>query len=106
MTGDQGAFTALDMESKLLLAYSIGKRNGKTAFALMEQLADRIEGAPEISSDAFSAFVNAIDDAFNGDVFASFASLRETPTAPESPPRRPESAPQPHRPCSRRRKAS
>ena len=61
ITSDQYAFTALDMESKLLLAYSIGKRNGKTAYDMMQQLAERMEGAPEISTDAFPAFVNAIN---------------------------------------------
>lgn len=68
VTGDQYAFTALDMESKLLLGYAIGKRDGDTAHELMKQLAERIEGAPEISTDAFSAFAGAIEDAFLGEV--------------------------------------
>ncbi len=68
LTGQQFAFTALDAETKMLLAYSIGKRDSATAHDLMHQLAKRIEDAPEITTDAFAAFVNAIESAFLGDV--------------------------------------
>lgn len=68
VTGEQYAFTALDAESKLLLAFSIGKRNADTAHALMRQLSRRVADAPEITTDAFAAFVGAIEDAFLGDV--------------------------------------
>ena len=66
--GDTWTFTALDTDSKLILSYLVGERDGQTALAFMDDLRSRLEDRPQISSDGLKAYREAVDGAFGGAV--------------------------------------
>ena len=66
--GDSWTFTALDAESKLIISYVVGPREGATALEFMDDLAGRIEDRPQISTDGLKAYREAVWEAFGGDV--------------------------------------
>jgi IS1 family transposase len=69
VTGDQYVFIALDATGKGILSYRFGKRNQPNTVAFVNDLRDRVLGRPEISTDAFNPYHNAIDDAFGADCY-------------------------------------
>lgn len=65
--GDQYLFLALDTDSKLIASYSLGKRTGGNAYALMADLRSRTECATQISTDGFAPYPDAVRMTFNND---------------------------------------
>ena len=66
--GDTRTFTALDTDSKLIVSYLVGERDGATALEFMDDLRSRLEDRPQISTDGLKAWREAVDEAFGGDV--------------------------------------
>ena len=66
--GDAWTFTALDTESKLIVSYLVGPRDGESAVAFMDDLRTRIEERPQILTDGLKAYRDAVWEAFGGDV--------------------------------------
>ena len=66
--GDTWTFTALDSDSKMIVSYVIGPREGATALEFMDDLRQRITDRPQISTDGLKAYREAVDEAFGGDV--------------------------------------
>ena len=66
--GDMWTFVALDPESKLIPSYRVGKRTGTNARAFMGDLSERLANRVQISSDALSTYVDAVERAFGADV--------------------------------------
>lgn len=66
--GDQYTFLALDGTSKAILAHRTGKRDMRNTQFFIDDLRERVIGAPEISSDAFRAYPRAIEKAFGASV--------------------------------------
>ena len=66
--GDTWTFTALDADSKMIISYVIGPRDGNTALEFMDDLRQRITERPQISTDGLKAYRDAVDEAFGGDV--------------------------------------
>jgi IS1 family transposase len=66
--GDQWVFVALDADSKLIPSYIVGKRTADNAEAFMEDLAGRLDNRVQISSDALTAYINAVEEAFGMNV--------------------------------------
>jgi IS1 family transposase len=66
--GDMWTFVALDPESKLIPSYRVGKRTGTNARAFMGDLSERLANRVQISSDALSSYVDAVERAFGADV--------------------------------------
>jgi IS1 family transposase len=66
--GDVWTFCAIDAETKLVPAFKVGKRDHETANAFVGDLAGRMRNRVQISTDALSAYVGAIDNAFGIDV--------------------------------------
>jgi IS1 family transposase len=64
--GDQWTFIALASSAKAIVTYRTGKRDSETTDAFIQDLRQRVIGAPEISTDGFHPYKNAIRDAFNG----------------------------------------
>ena len=64
--GDQYTFIALGSSSKAIITYRTGKRDSETTDLFIQDLRQRVIGAPEISTDGFLPYQNAIRDAFNG----------------------------------------
>lgn len=66
--GDVWTWTALDADSKLLLSFLVGLRNGHNAYEFIKDLRSRVEGAPQITTDGLFYYPDAIDHAFGIDV--------------------------------------
>ncbi len=64
LMGDQYVFLALDATSKGILSYRIGKRDRATTHAFISDLRERVVNRPEISSDAFRTYPDAIEAYF------------------------------------------
>lgn len=73
--GDAYTFLALDAESKLILSYYVGKRDGESALAFVLGLTSRIEAnwRCQITTDGFKPYIGAIEEYFGADV--DFAQL-------------------------------
>lgn len=66
--GDAYTFVAFDPITKLVPVVQVGKRDAATTDAFVRQLRARIAGRVQISTDAFSPYVEAIERAFGADV--------------------------------------
>ena len=62
--GDVWTWTAIDADSKLIISYLVGDRGGETAKVFMKDLAARLEGKVELTTDAHSSYPGAIQAAF------------------------------------------
>jgi IS1 family transposase len=90
--GDQYLFLALDQDSKLIISHLIGKRNEATTRAFIDDLAGRIvlpesvnipyEAKPQISTDGWSSYPAAIQDAFGS--FVQYGQIIKNYANPES----------------------
>ena len=66
--GDAWTFSAIDAKSKLVVSYLVGDRDGQSALALMDDLRSRLVDRPQISTDGLTAYREAVEGAFGGDV--------------------------------------
>jgi transposase-like protein len=71
--GDQYVFIGIDATRKAIISYLVGKRDGENANAFLADLRQRIVNRPEVSSDGFPAYPDAIERAFGLD--CSFGQL-------------------------------
>jgi IS1 family transposase len=71
--GDQYVFIGIDATRKAIISYLVGKRDGENANVFLADLRQRIVNRPEISSDGFSAYPDAVERAFGLD--CSFGQL-------------------------------
>lgn len=78
--GDQYTFLALASESKLILSYSIGKRDNDNALALMKDLRQRIACNFQLTTDGFHAYKYAVPQGVpNQTDFAQLVKLYANP---------------------------
>jgi IS1 family transposase len=73
--GDVWTFTAIDAETKLIPSYMVGPRDAGTATEFCQDLAGRLAGRVQLTSDGLKVYVGAVLDAFGGDV--DFAMLQK-----------------------------
>lgn len=66
--GDMWTFVALDPQTKLVPTFRVGKRTGENARKFMVDLSDRLANRVQLSSDALSTYVDAVERAFGADV--------------------------------------
>jgi IS1 family transposase len=66
--GDVWTWIALDAETKLVPTFAVGNRSGYMANNFIEDLASRLSHRVQISSDAFMAYVDAVERAFGTEV--------------------------------------
>ena len=59
---------ALDPDTKLVPTHRVGKRTRKNAVAFMDDLSARLTNRVQISSDALTSYVDAVEQAFGADV--------------------------------------
>ena len=62
--GDQYVFIGMAGTQKAIISYRVGKRDTDNTDAFIQDLRDRVIGMPEISTDGFKPYKNAIRDAF------------------------------------------
>jgi hypothetical protein len=89
--GDTWTFIALDADTKLIPAFRVGKRDAANTTAFVRDLASRVTGRPQITSDGLALYVDAIETAFGHDVDYGqvIESCEAEPTGPGrySPPK-------------------
>lgn len=71
--GDVWTWTAIDSDSKMILAYEVGDRSGATALEFMDDLAARLANRVQLTTDGHKAYLEAVEGAFGADV--DFAQL-------------------------------
>lgn len=71
--GDCWLWLAFAPQSKVIVSYLIGRRVSENAKRLLADLRRRVVGRPQITSDGYSPYVDAVEAAFGADVH--FAQL-------------------------------
>ena len=66
--GDVWTWTALDADTKLMISYFVGDRDGEYALALMDDLRSRIVNRVQLTTDGHKAYLEAVEEAFGADV--------------------------------------
>lgn len=66
--GDIWTWTAMDRDSKLMISYTVGDRSQATAREFMFDLASRLAGRIQLTTDGHGGYLKAVTDAFSGDV--------------------------------------
>lgn len=66
--GDVWTWTALDADSKLIVSYLVGGRDGEYAAAFMDDVASRLANRVQLTTDGHKAYLEAVEGAFGADV--------------------------------------
>jgi IS1 family transposase len=66
--GDVWTWTAIDRDSKMILAFEVGDRSAYTARDFMFNLADRLANRVQLTTDGNAAYLKAVGDAFAADI--------------------------------------
>ncbi len=66
--GEQYLFIAMDSETKLVPSFRVGKRDARNAYFLMKDLESRLVSRPQLTTDGFRPYVNAVDDTFGTNI--------------------------------------
>lgn len=66
--GDVWTWTALDSDSKMILAYMVGGRDSEYAIEFMDDLLSRLANRVQLATDGHKAYLEAVEGAFGGDV--------------------------------------
>lgn len=79
--GDVWTWTAIDRDSKMILAFEVGDRSARTAREFMFDLAERLANRVQLTTDGHGAYLKAVGDAFAADVdYAMLVKLYGDPT--------------------------
>ncbi|RYM10103.1 DDE-type integrase/transposase/recombinase [Sphingobium cupriresistens] len=74
--GDVWTWTAIDADTKLIVAYHVGNRSGEDAMYLMDDLRGRLANRVQLTTDGHRAYLEAVEGAFGADVdFAQLVKL-------------------------------
>ena len=66
--GDTWTWTAIDADSKLIVSYFVGGRDGECAKWFMDDVASRLANRVQLTSDGHKAYLEAVEGAFGADV--------------------------------------
>lgn len=66
--GDVWTFCAIDAETKLIPSFKVGKRTAANTQEFVQDIANRIKNKPQISTDGFRKYVDAVEMAFGANV--------------------------------------
>lgn len=66
--GDVWTWTAIDRNTKLLIAYEVGDRSGATAREFIADLRNRLANRVQLTTDGHKVYLEAVDKAFGIDV--------------------------------------
>ena len=83
--GDTWTWTALDADSKLIVSWLVGPRDAGSAFTFVSDLAERLDGRTQLTSDGLKLYVEAIEDVFGADVdYSQLVKLYGSPAEKEA----------------------
>ena len=81
--GDTWTWTGIEAQTKLIVSWLVGGRDGEYAIAFMDDLRSRIENRVQLTTDGHKAYLEAVEGAFGGDV--DYADLHKVyGSSPES----------------------
>lgn len=66
--GDVYTWTGLASESKLILSWLVGRRDGEYAKLFIDDLASRLAGRVQLTTDGHKAYLAAVEDAFGANI--------------------------------------
>jgi len=66
--GDVWTWMALEANTKLIVSYLVGGRDGEYATALMDDLRTRLATRVQLTTDGHRAYLNAVEEAFGDDI--------------------------------------
>lgn len=79
--GDVWTWTAIDRDSKMILAFEVGDRSATTAREFMFDLAGRLANRVQLTTDGNAVYLKAVGDAFAADIdYAMLVKLYGEPT--------------------------
>jgi IS1 family transposase len=78
--GDVWLWVCVDADSKLVPSWRLGQRDLATAKDFVDDIAKRVKGRVQITTDALRTYVNVIENAFGGQ--ADYAQLHKIYSAP------------------------
>lgn len=81
--GDVWTFTAIDADSKLLISWMLGRRNETTATEFICDLASRLRGRVQLTTDGHGMYPGAVDAAFAPDEIDYAALVKQYGEAPK-----------------------
>lgn len=77
--GDIWLWSALDADSKLIIAWELGERDAATARRFVADVAQRLANRVQLTSDGHKAYLTAVESAFGADVdYAMLVKLYES----------------------------
>lgn len=63
--GDCWTWTALDADTKLMISFRLGDRSLNTAYDFMHDVAERLAGRIQLTTDGHKVYLEAVESAFN-----------------------------------------
>jgi IS1 family transposase len=84
--GDVWTWVAIDADTKLAISWFVGNRNARSARAFMSDVASRVKGRVQLSTDGLNIYPDAVDWAFPDGV--DYAQLVKTYGEDPEPERR------------------
>ncbi len=66
--GSVWTWTAMDADSKLMVSYMVGNRDAGYATEFMNDVAGRLANRVQLTTDGLKAYLDAVDDAFAGEI--------------------------------------
>jgi IS1 family transposase len=83
--GDVWTWVGIDADTKLVVSYLVGGRDGGWAHEFMEDCASRIRNRVQITTDGYRAYLDAVEDAFGADIdYAVLQKIYGAPTGTET----------------------
>jgi len=73
--GDTWTWTAIDADSKLMVTWLVGLRDGRWAKDFMDDVADRLTHRIQLTTDGLKAYLDAVEQAFGGASGVDYAQL-------------------------------
>ncbi len=82
--GDVWTWVGIDADTKLVVSYLVGGRDGGWAMEFMQDCASRIRGRVQVTTDGHRAYLDAVEGAFGMDVdYAQLQKIYGAPTDEE-----------------------
>ena len=66
--GDTWTWTGIEADTKLIVSWLVGGRDGEYAIAFMDDLRSRLANRVQLTTDGHKAYLEAVEGAFGGDV--------------------------------------
>jgi IS1 family transposase len=74
--GDVWTWTAIDADSKLIVSWNVGNRDPHSAKTFMQDVADRVSGYVQLTTDGLNAYLVAVGEVFGDNIdFAQLVKL-------------------------------